>query len=73
VTPQSPDNKDAVATVGRYALDKTFSGDLEGTSKGEMLAISTAVEGSAGYVAMEQVTGTSTVGRAPLPFSTLEP
>lgn len=45
------------ATVGRFSLDKQFHGDLEGTSKGEMLAISSTVPGSAGYVAMEQVTG----------------
>ncbi len=58
MTPQSPDNNSGTVTVGRYSLDKTFSGDLEGTSKGEMLAVSTAVEGSAGYVAMEHVAGT---------------
>ena len=55
MTPQSPDEG---SVVGRFLLDKQFHGDLEGTSKGEMLAISTAVPGSAGYVAMEQVTGT---------------
>jgi hypothetical protein len=43
--------------IGRFSLDKQFHGDLEGTSKGEMLAISSRVQGSAGYVAMEQVTG----------------
>ena len=43
--------------VGRFSLDKQFQGDLEGTSKGEMLAVSTAVPGSAGYVAIERVTG----------------
>lgn len=58
MTPQSPGDKAAGATVGRFSLDKQFHGDLEGTSKGEMLAVGTAVEGSAGYVAMEQVTGT---------------
>ena len=58
MTPQSPDDKAEGPTVGRYSLDKKFQGDLEGTSKGEMLAVGTAVEGSAGYVAMEQVTGT---------------
>ena len=46
------------APVGRMSLDKVFHGDLEGTSKGEMLAAMTAVEGSAGYVAIERVTGT---------------
>ena len=44
--------------VGRMSLDKTFHGDLAGTSVGEMLAVRTAVAGSAGYVAIERVTGT---------------
>jgi hypothetical protein len=54
----TPQTSDAGAAVGRFSLDKQFHGDLEGTSKGEMLAVGTAVNGSAGYVAMEQVTGT---------------
>jgi Protein of unknown function (DUF3224) len=58
MTPQSPDDKATGATVFRFSLDKRFRGDLEGTSKGEMLAVNTAVPGSAGYVAMELVTGT---------------
>lgn len=58
MTPQTSGDKAAVAPVGRYSLDKQFKGDLEGTSRGEMLAVGTAVEGSAGYVAMEQFTGT---------------
>ena len=57
MTPQTPGDKGAAA-VGRFSLEKQFHGDLEGASKGEMLAISTPVPGSAGYVAMEQVTGT---------------
>ena len=57
VSPQAPDEGDT-SGVGRLRLDKQFHGDLEATSKGQMLAISSAVEGSAGYVAMEQVTGT---------------
>lgn len=52
------DDKSVGPTVRRYSLDKQFHGDLEGTSKGEMLAVGTEVEGSAGYVAMEQVSGT---------------
>jgi hypothetical protein len=44
--------------MSRLSLDKQFQGDLKGTSKGQMLAIATAVEGSAGYVAIERVTGT---------------
>jgi hypothetical protein len=39
------------------SLDKRFFGDLEGTSRGEMLAVGTDVKGSAGYVAMERVSG----------------
>ncbi len=45
------------------SLDKTFHGDIEATSVGEMLAVRTAVAGSAGYVAIERVTGTL-AGRA---------
>ncbi len=45
------------SAIGSLSLDKTFHGDLEATSKGHMLAFNTAVKGSAGYVAMEQVTG----------------
>ncbi|WP_462156712.1 DUF3224 domain-containing protein [Pseudoalteromonas sp. GB56] len=56
--------QDAYATgvdninLGRMSIDKTFSGDLHGISQGEMLSAMTAVKGSAGYVAIEQVTGT---------------
>jgi hypothetical protein len=43
--------------IGRMSLDKLFRGDLEATSQGEMLAFRSAVQGSAGYVAMETVNG----------------
>jgi Protein of unknown function (DUF3224) len=56
LTPQMPEDKSA--GLGRMSIDKKFHGDLQGTSRGEMLAISTSVEGSAGYVAMEVVSGT---------------
>ena len=46
------------ASLGRMLIDKRFGGDLEATSRGQMLAVRTAVEGSAGYVALEQVEGT---------------
>ena len=45
-------------TLGRMTIDKEFHGDLQATSRGEMLAAMTAVEGSAGYVALERVSGT---------------
>jgi hypothetical protein len=44
--------------LGRMSIEKQFSGDLEGTSQGEMLSAMSAVKGSAGYVAIEKVTGT---------------
>lgn len=46
------------APVSRLSIDKEFKGELAGTSRGEMLAFQSATDGSAGYVAMEQVTGT---------------
>jgi hypothetical protein len=57
--PQKPDNKEAEsANLGRMSIDKQFHGDLEATSKGEMLSAVTEVKGSGGYVAMERVSGT---------------
>lgn len=44
-------------TLGRMSIDKVFHGELEANSKGEMLNTLTAVQGSAGYVAIEQVIG----------------
>lgn len=42
---------------GRMSIDKRYHGDLEATSKGEMLTAMTGTQGSAGYVAIEKVTG----------------
>jgi hypothetical protein len=52
------DDKVGDPTVGRMSIDKVFHGDLEATSKGQMLSTVTEVKGSAGYVAIERVTGT---------------
>ena len=52
MTPQ-----DSATGVSKFALDKVFHGDLEAVSQGEMLSIVTATSGSAGYVALEVVTG----------------
>lgn len=46
------------AQLGRMTIDKQFHGDLAAASLGEMLALRTDVPGSAGYVAMERVSGT---------------
>jgi hypothetical protein len=58
VVPQGAEDKGECSTLGRLSLDKQFHGDLEGTGKGEMLTALTDVKGSAGYVAIERVTGT---------------
>jgi predicted flavoprotein YhiN len=59
VTPQKPDTQVArAANLSRLTIDKRFHGDLEGISKGEMLALQTDTKGSAGYVALERVTAT---------------
>ncbi len=57
-TPLPGDDATGATLIGRYALVKQFNGDLEGTSKGEMLGAGDPSSGSAGYVAIEQVTGT---------------
>jgi hypothetical protein len=44
--------------LSRMAVYKRYKGDLQATSKGEMLSVMTSVKGSAGYVAIEQVAGT---------------
>jgi hypothetical protein len=57
LTPQAAEDGDG--GLGRMSIDKKFDGDLDGTSKGFMLAsAATVVKGSGGYVAMERVTGT---------------
>jgi hypothetical protein len=58
VTPLPADEKVAGLTVGRMAVDKRLMGDIEGTSKGEMMTAGPNAEGSGGYVAIEQVDGT---------------
>lgn len=42
----------------RMSIDKDIRGDLEATSRGEMLSAGNPEAGEAGYVAMEMVTGT---------------
>ncbi len=56
LSPQAPAGSEE-PTVGRLLLDKVFSGDLEAISAGQMLALRTETENSAGYVAIERVTG----------------
>lgn len=58
VLPLAADDSVDTGGFGRLSLDKKFSGDLTGTSRGQMVAANTAVEGSAAYVALERVSGT---------------
>lgn len=58
LTPQPLADSAADPSLGRLAIDKQFHGDLEAASRGEMLSAGTGVEGSAGYVAIERVSGT---------------
>jgi hypothetical protein len=53
----NPQNDGENPTVGRMTLSKQFHGEFEGTSEGQMLMASSPVQGSAGYVAIEKVTG----------------
>jgi len=57
MTPQASNTHDGV-TESRVALDKRYHGHLEAAGSGAMLSTTTAVKGSAGYVAMERVSGT---------------
>jgi Protein of unknown function (DUF3224) len=57
MTPQPPDDYADGTSLGRLTLDKHFHGDLEASSKGQMLTAMSAVKGSAGYVAIERVRG----------------
>ena len=46
------------ALLGRLLLTKKFIGDLAASARGQMLSAGTSTRGSAGYVAIDQVTGT---------------
>jgi len=56
--PLPMDHESEGGLLGRMSLDKQFHGDLEAISKGQMLTGGTAIRNSAGYVAIERVTGT---------------
>ena len=57
VAPVSTDDDGSGSPLGRFSIEKQFSGDLTGTSTGEMLSAGSPAKGSAGYVAMERVNG----------------
>jgi hypothetical protein len=55
ITPLAPYNQED-KTLGRFSIDKQFHGDLDATSKGEMLSAGNP-KTSGGYVAIDKVTG----------------
>ena len=55
VKPAEPSSVAQQADTGRMTIDKTWSGDITGTSKGEMLTGMTKETGSMAYVAMERM------------------
>jgi hypothetical protein len=56
VKPLPPDFPDAPA-LGRMTINKQLHGGIEGNSTGQMLTAMSETKGSAGYVAVELVTG----------------
>lgn len=58
MTPEPLAHADGPPQLGRFRLDKRYEGGLDAIGQGEMLAARTPVDGSAGYVAIEYVTGT---------------
>ena len=55
VKPLPEDQKVSGVTVGRMSIDKTWSGDIVGTSAGEMMTAGGEVKGSGGYIAIEMM------------------
>ena len=58
LVPLSFEGQPEGSTLGRMSIAKTLSGDVVGTTSGQMLTAMTDVKGSAGYVAIERVEAT---------------
>ena len=57
IVPQPQSEIESAASIARFSIDKQLHGDLEATSKGEMLTSGDPKSGAAAYVAIERVTG----------------
>ena len=57
MNPEPPYDVSEGASIGRVSLKKQFQGDLLASSVGEMIGARGQFPGSAGYVAIERVTG----------------
>ena len=55
--PLALEGADADSKLGRMSIGKQITGDLTASSSGQMLSAMTSTEGSAGYVAIERVSG----------------
>jgi hypothetical protein len=58
IVPETVAGKTSSPGLSQMSIDKTFHGDLEGSSVGSMISAGDPKAGEAGYVAMEKVTGT---------------
>jgi hypothetical protein len=56
-TPMAPDDFTNGTSLNRFSLIKQYHGALEASAKGEMLTSGTPDTGSAGYVAIEEISG----------------
>ena len=52
-----PDKKAGKSTISRMSVETQFLGDLQAFSKGYLLSVGGEIRGSAGFVAIERVTG----------------
>ena len=57
VTLNPMENNPTIDGLGRMSIDKQYHGELEAIGQGQMLTGFTAIKNSAGYVAIERVTG----------------
>jgi Protein of unknown function (DUF3224) len=57
MTPAEPTDFEKANDITRFTSDKTWHGDFEGVSQGEMITGSTGSTGSLAYVAIERMTG----------------
>jgi hypothetical protein len=56
-TPEGGVDLGGGVAAGHFRFDKVFHGALDATGVVHMLAVATAVDGSAGYVAVERIDG----------------
>jgi len=58
LTPLRQDGAPGDSSLGGMTIAKQYHGDLDAIGRGQMLTAMTPIKGSAGYVAIERVTGT---------------